>query len=411
MSLQRCISHICDIRGSRKDMKIAFHLMGGEAWAAGSVYLANLFYALRMTCGEGIGLYVLHERTRHQTQGHENGLKADGLLVCDQPRRWTPAWAVDRLFRRIALRDLPLETVLKRHGMDALFGSALQSRYDQIAALSWLPDFQHVHLPHMFSEEERRSRDRNFRRSARLATRVVLLSVTSKRDFNTFAPEYSHKAVALPPVCNIPDVVYEEGIDSILRLYSLPDKFIYLPNQFWKHKNHETVFHAVRLLKRSGTNIIVVCSGSPIDYRHPGYFANAWRQISELGVRDQVIYLGMIPRDHVMLLMRHSVCVLNPSLFEGWGMTADEARSIGKKTILSDIPAHREQRIPRATFFDPLNPDELAEKLARTWVETRPGPDFELESHAREELPKRLQSYAESFLSIAREAIEEVRSK
>ena len=107
--------------------------------------------------------------------------------------------------------------------------------------------------------------------------------------------------------------------------------------------------------------------------------------------------------------MRQSVCVLNPSLFEGWGYTVDEARSVGKRVLLSDIPAHREQDPPKAMFFDPQDCGDLVKKLRQIWGETAPGADVELEAEARRSLSDRLRAYKEAFVSIVQEAFDEVR--
>src|SRR5690606_26082660 len=59
----------------------------------------------------------------------------------------------------------------------------------------------------------------------------------------------------------------------------------------------------------------------------------------------------------------HSVAVINPSLFEGWSSTVEEAKALGKSVILSNIPAHVEQNPHKGIFFDPKNPYELAERM------------------------------------------------
>jgi len=192
---------------------------------------------------------------------------------------------------------------------------------------------------------------------------------------------------------------------SIINLYNLPEKFFYLPNQFWKHKNHETVFKAIKVLKDRGVKVTLVCTGYPGDYRHPKYVSELFQKLSEWNIRDQVIYLGMIPHDHLLLLMRQSITVINPSLFEGWGISVDEARSLGKQVLVSDIAAHREQDPPKAMFFNPTNCEELCEKLKSLWLNTTPGPDFALEAEARETLPKRFRSYGESFVSVAQSSL------
>jgi len=101
--------------------------------------------------------------------------------------------------------------------------------------------------------------------------------------------------------------------------------------------------------------------------------------------------------------MRQSVATLNPSLFEGWSTTVEEARSIGKRVVLSDICVHLEQDPPGATYFDRNNPDDLAHKLYELWQELTPGPDIVMETKARESLPARLAEFGERFFSIAKE--------
>jgi glycosyltransferase involved in cell wall biosynthesis len=192
-------------------------------------------------------------------------------------------------------------------------------------------------------------------------------------------------------------------LNVIKKLYNLPEKFFYLPNQFWKHKNHELVFQAVKALKEKGEKILIVCTGSPFDYRHPGYHTQLFNKVSQWNLHDNIIYLGLVPREHVLLFIRQSICVLNPSLFEGFSMTVEEAESVGKQLLISDIPVHRERKLSKVTFFNPRDCGDLMEKLNKIWHDTLPGPDIELELKARQELPNRLRSCAEAFIKIAKE--------
>jgi glycosyltransferase involved in cell wall biosynthesis len=389
-------------------LKMAFYMAGGGDWTVGEVYWQNLLHALRRIRGEKMRFYLL-TMTRHESTNGRPHEEADDLIVYDAPRRWSPTWVLNGALKRMLLRDVSMERFLKEHGINVVFGSAFTYKYPRVANLCWLPDFQHVHLPEMFSEREYLLRERAFLNSAKTATRIILMSEAVRRDFEAFAPTYAHKATVLHPISYVPESVYESDPHQVVSRYDLPERFVYLPNQFWKHKNHEAVFQAVRVLKGRGIKVYVVCTGNPIDYRHPSHFTDLFRKLSEWGIRDQVLYIGLIPRDDVLLLMRQSVCVLNPSLFEGWGYTVDEARSVGKRVLLSDIPAHREQNPPKATFFNPLDCDELSEKLGEIWIDSKPGPDTELEFEARNVLPERLRAYAEGFLYVAQGAFEEVR--
>ena len=78
--------------------------------------------------------------------------------------------------------------------------------------------------------------------------------------------------------------------------------------------------------------------------------------------------LGLVPRSDVIALMRYSRALINPSFFEGWSTTVEEAKSTGKRIILSDIDVHKEQNPPDGVFFNPKDPKDLAEKMWSLWT-------------------------------------------
>ena len=151
--------------------------------------------------------------------------------------------------------------------------------------------------------------------------------------------------------------------------------------------------------------MFIACSGPVNDYRHPTYFSELLQQVSQWGIRNQIVFLGLIPRKHMYMMMRQSICVISPSLFEGFGLTVDEARSLGKRLLLSDIQPHRVQNPPRSIFFNPRDEEDLATKMKLVWVEQSPGPDPELEAEAKESLPLRIKAFADSFMSVVSEVI------
>lgn len=191
--------------------------------------------------------------------------------------------------------------------------------------------------------------------------------------------------------------------EFIKKKYILPKKYFYLPNQFWKHKNHITVFMAVKFLKDNGININVVCSGCTEDYRNMEHFSTLLQYIKDNKLGDNIKILGIVDMVDVYCLMRNSVSVINPSLFEGWSSTVEEVKSLGKNIILSNLEVHKEQNPPQATYFECKNFVELAKIMKNKWDTTDSIPDYKLEDIAKSNMNDRMIKFGTDYIEIVKE--------
>ncbi|MBN1878414.1 MAG: glycosyltransferase family 4 protein [Anaerolineae bacterium] len=395
-----------------RNIRVAFNHMPAEGWTAGSHYLKNLFLALRS----------LEDSTRpqiallvgHNVQAEKYASLSPYIdLVLYHPilPTWLRYWERQRAQLQRRMRVLKvlrpaLSVYLQKQKVDALFTMGTLGPQFAVPYLAWIPDFQHLHLPEMFSEDEIRNRNRGIFDTAHDADIVVLSSNNARQDFERFVPYAASKARVLSFVAQVPDDIYTTDPDEVCQVYDLPKKFIYLPNQFWKHKNHEVVLKALSLLRPEHPEIVVVCTGNTNEYRDPLYFSQLLARVSSLGLRNNFIVLGMVPHKHLFQLMRQSLAVLQPSLFEGWSTTVEEVKSVGKKIILSDIAVHQEQAPPEAVFFRPNDEQQLADCMISIYAKTQPGPDEKLELLAKESLPDRTRAFAQTFIEILTSVIE-----
>ena len=382
--------------------RIALSNLASGKWTAGLTYQRNLLLALRALGDERPEVVLVMSGEGE----HEFGDLVDGTLRYSFPQPgFFGRWA--RRVRKLtgcAARDA-FSLFLKSQGVDALFCvSQFGPRFD-VPLLSWIADFQHVHLPDMFTVEERDQLDEHFAKIAQHADVVVVSSQDARKDFEAFAPDAASKARVMSFVSQPPEGVYDSDPRDVCERYRLPERFFYLPNQFWKHKNHHVVLQALAKLKSGHPEIVVVCTGNTHDHRNPQFFSELLFAVSDMGLRDRFIVLGLVPYAHIFLLMRQSLAVLQPSLFEGWNSIVEEAKSIGKGMLLSDIPVLREQDPPCSVYFDSRNPDELAARMVELFDARDPGPDLALEQAAREALSERTKAYGETFMRIAREAM------
>ena len=270
----------------------------------------------------------------------------------------------------------------------------------RVPNVCWFPDFQYLYYPEMFTLDDYKGYSQAAKNIAQYADRIILNSNAVRDDFLRIEPKHADKLLVLPFVAWIEDDFYADNVEMVARQYHLPDKFFYLPNQFWKHKNHKVVLEALMLARSVLPDLTIVSTGVLEDYRDRQYPSEFVASVSSQGVRDNFILLGVIPRRHVYGLMRRSLAVLQPSLFEGWSSSIEEAKSLGKQVIASNIPVHREQNAPDANYFDPSNPQQLADLLVKYYYEGQPGPEREHERLARQSFLLRAETFGRNFLTL-----------
>ena len=194
---------------------------------------------------------------------------------------------------------------------------------------------------------------------------VMLSSESSHRDFRKFYPGAKNEVCVVRFATRPSPAFLTANPAEIVAQYQLPEKYFYLPNQFYTHKNHQVVVDALAILAQRGFDAVVCASGSTEDRRERGYFDEVMAQVRSRGLEKRFRHLGMIPLSHVYALLRACTGLINPSRSEGWSTTVEEAKSFGVPMILSDLDVHREQTAGTASYFGTDDPATLADHLMR----------------------------------------------
>lgn len=368
-------------------IKVAFSVFGGTGWTGGINYLRNLLSAIAELPGKPVEpvLFIAPDTPESSIALLRPYLAKPPVVVAG----WSAGRAA-RLYRlagsSLLQRDFISEGAFRQEGIDVVFQhAAWYGLAFPIPTLAWIADFQHKHLPKMFAATNNLKRDLGYRALSYSATGVMLSSQDALRDCEAFFPGTRGKTSVLPFCVQLPDQT--SGIDpaETSRIYKLPTRYFYLPNQFWKHKNHLGLLASLKVLRDSSREIVVVASGNPADVRNPDHPAKILETMTRDGLVDSFRFLGLIPYEHIMPLMRGSLAVINPSLFEGWSTTVEEAKAIGVPLLLSDIGVHREQAENTAQFFDPHDPVAMADCLHAAWttMDRAQRPDLEAAAIAR----------------------------
>ena len=270
----------------------------------------------------------------------------------------------------------------------------------------WIPDFQHRHLPELFSEKEIVLREKLFGQLANSAPIIIFSSQICLDDFKRFYPDSTAETSVLHFVSYMQPSWFLPDPRITQKKYDLPERFFLVSNQFWKHKNYDLLIDALYTLKQDDQPIpIIVCTGKTFDYRHPHYSDEIKTKIEHYGLTQNIIMLGLIPRIDQIQLMRQSLAVIQPSLSEGWSTVVEDARSFGKSIYLSDLPVHLEQNPDYAKYFSPLDKVTLAKMLKDGNDTLLVGPDLDRERVAKIMMEKRLNQFGSNFWKITQRRI------
>lgn len=386
-------------------IRVGFVMAGlGQGWLGGVSYFRNLFGALADLPGRRLEPVLIVGR-----DDPADALAALGKFefirtpLVDIRSPW---WPARRAAQLVLGRDIIFERFLRANRIDVLSHSGYLGRRCSIPSLAWIPDFQELHYPGFFSPQERAARALNAKRCSQHASLIILSSESAQADLNSLSPDGAIRSAVLRFVATVPDPSLLPSLADLQARYGFDTPYFHLPNQFWAHKNHLVVIEALARLRAQGRPVRVLATGNPSDHRQPEHMTLLIERARTLGVADLFVPLGMLPYADLMALMRHSVALINPSLFEGWSTTVEEGKSMGKCVVLSDLPVHREQAPARGVFFAPTDPEQLAARLHEVLSAHDPDADLLCIEGAWRALAGRRIGFAERFQHIVTGALD-----
>ena len=380
-------------------IRVAFTLIGRRSWTGGHNYLVNLLHALSEHGSSRVQpVLFLGEDVEANVRAPFEAIP--GIEVVRR-RRFDDVLSASRLrdaallgSDRLALREF------RAHHVSAVFEAAqfYGWRID-LPAIAWVPDFQHRHLRKMFGFKSYWRREIGLRAQILSGRHFMLSSEDARRDCERFYPSTRGRTHVVRFAIPSPQGITFADARATADLYGLPDIFFYLPNQFWSHKNHECVIEALRLLKAKGSRVVIAASGLQDDPRNPRHTLRLKALIREYGLDQNFLLLGLIPHQHVLALMRASSALINPSEFEGWSTTVEEAKAAGTPMILSSLRVHREQAQTNALYFDASSPEQLA-SILETFVPLAAPERHLLAEKARRVAADAVRRYADEFCAL-----------
>jgi glycosyltransferase involved in cell wall biosynthesis len=391
-------------------IKIAFWYDRPQEYSGGLNYIRNLLFALSQSEVKTIQPYIYFGKTVDpKIIDSFRGLGT--IIQTSILDRKSLAWFLHKSLFRLFGSLIMLTLLIRKNGIsivshaENVYGKNLPFR-----VITWIPDLQYLHLPELFPTLDPTSVTRKIREIATASDALILSSYAALEDYRTIADPSSLSKVTVLQFVSQPIVESRPKAapisrDTIESKYRFNGQFFFLPNQFWQHKNHAVVFSAVRALKEQGIEVLLLCTGNLLDYRikDTAHVDELLKFISKNDLSRNIRILGLVDYSDVLNLMRYCVAVINPSRFEGWSSSVEEAKSMGKRLILSNIPVHREQDPLEALFFELNDDKELVQAMSRYWINSSDIISEVEKLSAAENLKQRTLAYAAGYTRIVQD--------
>jgi glycosyltransferase involved in cell wall biosynthesis len=266
-------------------------------------------------------------------------------------------WEIEPILA--CMRPGPLTKVARQHGIDVY--EFQNHRYRDILAvwegIQWLCkliraiDIQLVHVNHaghIYSSPATRFTKRPEvwhlhdypyhwdwvdQLSIRLPTEHVIF--TTEKVKSGYSHLHACSNSVIPPSCVDPS--YLRALiprNDIRAVYNLPSGPLFLTvTRLQEHKGQRYLLNAVSTVLASFPNAIFAIVGKPSGDEQEYYMQSLLEQTQQLGIQNQVHFLGYVSEEDLVSLYREAFALVHPAITEGFGLVLLEAMALGVPVI------------------------------------------------------------------------------
>lgn len=241
-----------------------------------------------------------------------------------------------------------------RHPPQVLFVPAHEVplyTYSKTRVVTTIHDVAFKYFPAAYEPVVLRRQAWAVQHAIRYAKKIITVSETTKHDLENFWHVSFDRLRAIPLAVDANQYTLDQNIiDEVLLRYRLSaGKYFFYLGRLESKKNVATLIRAFVELKRQlgvGSPIQLVLAGKF------GYGAEAIKyELNQAGADVHV--LGFVSDADAAALLKGSLALCYPSLYEGFGLPILEAFAAGVPVLASDIPSSREVAANAALFVKP----------------------------------------------------------
>jgi glycosyltransferase involved in cell wall biosynthesis len=271
-----------------------------------------------------------------------------------------PPGLARRIWRRATRADAEA-------GVDVVWNLSPSHEPTDVPFITVVWDLQHrlqPFFPEVSSGGEWARRERRIGENLRRAAAVVAGTKAGQQEISTFFQVPERRIHVLPHPTPRFALEASPSAPGLLERFGLPGRYLLYPAQFWPHKNHVNLLHALRVLREGGIELSAALVGSD-----KGNAPVVRRLAEEMGLSSQVHFLGFVTTEELVALYRGAACLAYVSLFGPENLPPLEAFALGCPVVAADVPGSAEQLGDAALRVDATDPAALAAAVRQVCVD------------------------------------------
>jgi glycosyltransferase involved in cell wall biosynthesis len=202
----------------------------------------------------------------------------------------------------------------------------------------------------------------NYPRSVRLADAVIINSESLRSEVLRYLDVDPAKLRLINEA--VDHDLFKPGDVDLARThvasYGVTKPFVLFVSSLWSYKNCHGLLRAWGMARNGlpGRQLAIVGAG-----RDEKYVAELHALAAELGIGDDVVFVGGVPLEETVEFYRAADAFVYPSLNETFGLPILEAMACGCPVVTSDVSAMPETAGGAALLADPKAPESLAREI------------------------------------------------
>ncbi|KKS98598.1 MAG: group 1 glycosyl transferase [Candidatus Gottesmanbacteria bacterium GW2011_GWA2_43_14] len=234
-------------------------------------------------------------------------------------------------------------------------------RFSPIKTVVSVMDLSYLHFPETFLRKDLWQLKNWTDYSVAAAAKVITISKSSKADILKHYDIPEDKVEVVYPGINrrlFNDKKAKGEAEFIRRRYQLRGDYLLYVGTVQPRKNLDRLLNAFSRLYRRRPDLQLVIAG-----KKGWLYGEFLRKMDAEGIKKKLVFTGFVADADLPALYRQAKALVQPSLYEGFGIPVVEAMACGIPVAVSNTSSLPEVAAGAGLLFDPASTDDLARAL------------------------------------------------